>query len=409
MPANLVVDNGGGSIKWGFAGEDAPRKIMPSSIVRGGVNKRFVGDEIDNCKSFANLHFQQPCDRGYTCDWGTTQTLWERGLGKSVLNVKPADCRLLVTEPPNSPLSIQSSMDAFIFEDMGFASYYRTQASRMAAANVPSATRPAVTVVDAGFSFTHSSPVFDGYVCNYAVRRVNIGGKLLTNQLKELVSYRAMNMMNETFTINATKEATCYVSSDFARDLERAQAKGAGNELRCEYVLPDYQHILVGYIKTAAEQEAEAAERASKRHKSNKVDADEDDKQTLTLCNERFAVPELLFNPTDIGMPQGGVQEAVRQSIETCAPEIQPLLWSNILLVGGCSHLKGYKERLEMELRRLAPNDVAVNVEMAADPISHTWQGGSILASSSAFEQFCVTKKEYEEIGAEGCQRRFML
>ena len=32
--------------------------------------------------------------------------------------------------------------------------------------------------------------MFDGFVANYAVRRVNIGGKLLTNQLKELVSYR---------------------------------------------------------------------------------------------------------------------------------------------------------------------------------------------------------------------------
>ena len=45
-------------------------------------------------------------------------------------------------------------------------------------------------VVDAGFSFTHTLPFFDGQLLDIGVRRVNIGGKMLTNYFKELVSYR---------------------------------------------------------------------------------------------------------------------------------------------------------------------------------------------------------------------------
>ena len=83
---------------------------MQASIVRGPHGKKYIGDELDNCKSFANLNFQQPCDRvpssvatvvvvltprqGYICDWGTTHTLWERGLGKPVLNVTTAHSSL---------------------------------------------------------------------------------------------------------------------------------------------------------------------------------------------------------------------------------------------------------------------------------------------------------------------------
>ena len=50
----------------------------------------------------------------------------------------------------------------------------------------------------------------------HGVRRVNVGGKLLTNYLKEVISYRAWNMMDETHLVNEVKEALCYCSMDFA-------------------------------------------------------------------------------------------------------------------------------------------------------------------------------------------------
>jgi Actin len=45
-------------------------------------------------------------------------------------------------------------------------------------------------VVDAGFSFTHALPLFEGQLLLDGVRRINLGGKALTNYFKELVSYR---------------------------------------------------------------------------------------------------------------------------------------------------------------------------------------------------------------------------
>ena len=50
--------------------------------------------------------------------------------------------------------------------------------------------------------------------------RMDVGGKLLTNQLKEVVSYRQWNMMDETYIMNHAKEACCYVSTQFIADLE---------------------------------------------------------------------------------------------------------------------------------------------------------------------------------------------
>lgn len=88
--------------------------------------------------------------------------------------------------------------------------------------DVVSKTRCSV-VVDVGFSFAHAAPVVQNFTVNYGVKRMDLGGKALTNYLKELVSYRSVNVMDETFLIDDVKEKLCFVSSDVARDLRIAR------------------------------------------------------------------------------------------------------------------------------------------------------------------------------------------
>lgn len=39
--------------------------------------------------------------------------------------------------------------------------------------------------------------------------------------------------------------------------------------------------------------------------------------QILRLVNERFAVPEMLFHPADIGIQEKGIPEAIVDSVES--------------------------------------------------------------------------------------------
>jgi actin-related protein 6 len=50
--------------------------------------------------------------------------------------------------------------------------------------------------------------------------RIDVGGKLLTNHLKQQVSFRQWNMMDQTEVMNAVREACGYVSMDWRGDLE---------------------------------------------------------------------------------------------------------------------------------------------------------------------------------------------
>jgi len=80
------------------------------------------------------------------------------------------------------------------------------------------------------------------------------------------------------------------------------------------------------------------------------------------MNNERFTVPELLFHPSDIGIPQMGIVEAAIASISSCPEETQPHLFANILVTGGCAFLPGFRERLLQDIRSNAPDDVDVKV-----------------------------------------------
>jgi actin-related protein 6 len=63
-----------------------------------------------------------------------------------------------------------------------------------------------------GFSACYAVPFYDGQLLPGAVRRLNLGGKALTNLLKETVSYRSLNMADEGLLMERLKEQLCWVS-----------------------------------------------------------------------------------------------------------------------------------------------------------------------------------------------------
>ena len=146
-------------------------------------------------------------------------------------------------------------------------------------------------VVDSGFSFTTIVPFFAGLPLKHAATRIDVGGKLLTNLLTENLSYKEINLKGEGTLVNQIKEQLSYVSADFNKEMELS-LKDKGKWILKEFVLPDYKVIKRGYVR--AEDEVL-----------------DDSVQVVKMHNDRFTVPEVLFNPSDIGINQAGVSEAV--------------------------------------------------------------------------------------------------
>lgn len=57
-----------------------------------------------------------------------------------------------------------------------------------------------------------------------------------------------------------------------------------------------------------------------------------------------------------------GISEAVLDSLKDCSSLYHHLLYANIVVVGGCALFPGLGNRLQAEIRALAPEEFSVNV-----------------------------------------------
>ena len=73
------------------------------------------------------------------------------------------------------------------------------------------------------------------------------------------------------------------------------------------------------------------------------------------MSNDRFTVPEVLFNPSDIGISQAGVSEAISQSISKCPEIFTEELYRNVIVSGGNSQIEGFQKRIKNDLTSIAP------------------------------------------------------
>jgi len=226
--------------------------------------------------------------------------------------------------------------------------------------------------------------------------RIDVGGKLLTNQLKSVISYRQLVVMNETYIINEIKENVCFVSLDFQEDMKKARLPISENPHAIDYVLPDYNEIKQGYVQPPSSISTDNSKKNAAKQQ-----------QIVRMNVERFTIPEILFRPSMIGIDQAGIAESIYNSVEELPEHIRPSLYNNILLTGGNCLFPNFKERLENELRSMVKDDYPIRITMPENPTTYALNAGVTLTNSSDYASYCVTKREYDEHGVAICHRKF--
>jgi len=123
------------------------------------------------------------------------------------------------------------------------------------------------------------------------------------------------------------------------------------------------------------------------------------DGHTITIGDERFRCPELLFQPSLFGKSYQGIHQQVFKAISKCDKDLHEDLYANIVLSGGNTMFEGIADRLKKEISDLAPNIKTVKVVAYEELKYGAWFGGSILSSLPIFPQIVITKEEYDEVG----------
>jgi len=395
--------------------QESECRFIPNCITKAKSEKRraFVGDQIDDCRDLSSIFYMLSYQKGYLVNWDHQKTVWDYTFGNKGFNLSPRSTGLIMTEPYFNFTSIREGLSEILFEEYQFNSVLRTHPADLSVYNAVSSgitDTNAALVVDTGYSFTHIVPFINGVRIKEAIVRIDIGGKMLTNHLKEIVSYRQIHVLDETHVMNAAKEDACFVSLDFEQDMKTARSESRKRrrdnhryQIAREYVLPDFTTLRRGVLR-----EILPPPKADSSSAGHQVGSEQHE-QCITLNNERFTVPELLFNPSDVGIIQMGIPEAIAHSISKCDPAAQPWLYKNIVLTGGNACFPNFKQRVENEVRQMAPNLMEVKVHLPQDPVKYAWDGGTKLATDESLPDMCVTRDEYLERGEAACQDKYYL
>ncbi|CAO3674247.1 unnamed protein product [Umbelopsis ramanniana] len=450
----LVLDVGSTWTRAGYAGEDTPKAIFPSSYgvietestepnsqnghdqpeaadpdtemtdartpngnaaakaedaATSGpkkVRKYYIGDgEVNIWRQ--NMEIRNPLKDGLVEDWEGFEEIWKSAFHQR-LRIDPTEHPLLCTEPAWNPTEKREKLVELAFETFNFPAFYLAKDAVMSAFSVGRAT---ALVLDSGGSTTSAIPVYDGLVLKRGILRQPIGGNVVSTQIMEELK-RSLDYSVTPQYLIGEKEAADPGQPPKFQAKDRPNTTDSYHQLQQERAIHEFKETVCQVAETPYDEEVLIA-RPQKPFEFP-------DGFNNTFGIERFRATELLFQPRSYLTKPGtegafgatftqqqidaslGIHQLIFNSICGCDIDLRPLLFNNVVVTGGNTLFPGFVERLNYELPGLAPGS-KIKIHAAGtstDRRCSSWLGGSILASLGTFHQLWISKAEYEESGA---------
>eukprot|EP00177_Eucheuma_denticulatum_P006373 GFKZ01011621.1.p1 GENE.GFKZ01011621.1~~GFKZ01011621.1.p1 ORF type:complete len:508 (-),score=76.68 GFKZ01011621.1:2856-4379(-) len=203
----IVADCGSYHTRFGSAGDDTPRCIIPSAVGSRPSLKRRAEDSdeimtdvnaapplpprlsagdvlLQSPLSFTDISPVYDFDdmgKGTVRDWDSMLQVWDAACQS--LRLKPNTSPFMIVEPARGwPDDARASALERAFEGLGVPAAYLARGCAMAAF---ASARTTACVVDVGYQGAVSVPVVDGYMLKKGIMATKVGGLYLTQKLMQ--------------------------------------------------------------------------------------------------------------------------------------------------------------------------------------------------------------------------------
>ncbi|XP_077496015.1 uncharacterized protein LOC144106925 isoform X4 [Amblyomma americanum] len=217
-------------------------------------------------------------------------------------------------------------------------------------------------------------PIADGYIVEGGVSRLPHGAQQLTQQLRQALAQKQLSLFGELelYLVRWVQQQACYVAPDYRTELGACHADPTAYEC----CLP-----LGHFFQPPA------------HHMEARLDLG------------RFQCPEGLFRPELWGLDCPGLGKLLQRALQECSLDVRRQMARSVFLSGGLSLLPGLPQRLQTELDALTPESLQPKVHASPYRAHMAFLGASTMASTSAFEEVCVTPREWKQKGPASLSR----
>lgn len=387
IPA-VVLDNGTGFVKCGFAGDHFPTAVFQTAVGRPILrsNQKHTttkelkdimrGDETNEIGHL--LEMKYPVQNGIIQDMDEMQLLWDYAFHEK-LKVDPKERALMLSEIPMFSTRHRAKLYEVMFETYGFESI--TSSPQGVLTLFSNGITTGVSV-ECGEGIIHCTPIYEGYSIPKGNRRVDIGGRNITEFLVRLMQRRgySFNKSSDFETVRCIKEMFCYAACD--AELEKKLALET-TVLEKTFTLPDGSTCKIG--------------------------------------QERFEATEALFQPHLIGAESEGLSSQLWNCIQACDIDIRSKLYEAVVLSGGSTMFPGLSSRVEKDMTNLFVEKALkgdrskltknrFNLKIADPPRRKhmVFLGAAVYALvRDPGQSNWLSKAEYKERGADSVKERF--
>ncbi|XP_042815354.1 actin-85C-like isoform X3 [Panthera tigris] len=324
MDVPLVCDYGSGFSKVGFAGMETPLAVFPTllgklrhdnPLVGMGEEDWFLGDEAQHKRG--ELSLQYPISRATVTNWANVEKIWHHSFYQ-VLRVAPEQHPLMVTEPPLNTMSNKEKMSQILFETFNVPALYL---ANLGVLSLYASGQTSGTAIESGEGMTYFVPIIDGCPLHQSTIQMDMAGQDLTSYLLQLLTDGGHSVSTgDREYVRSIKEQYCYVALDFDKEKAKTDSPSYAQKVQ----LPDGQEV--------------------------------------TLGQEKFFCPEVLFRADLMGRNDLGIHMKAFQSISSCSPALWKILFSHIVLSGGTGSCSGLRFRMQREISTLVSPTINVKV-----------------------------------------------
>ncbi|KAI0002990.1 actin-related protein Arp4p [Russula compacta] len=414
----LVVDIGTSTLRAGYAGDDTPKAIIPSSygfvpVTRDGDVPMTDADTDaepapprDESKLYIGQHgpsvwredmqVGNPMSEGLITDFKPIPYMIRHAL-KDVLRCKPEDHPILVTEPAWNTPANRERMAEIMFEEFQVPAFYIANAGVL---NAFAAGKGSALVIDIGHSTASVTPVVDGFVLRKGLVHSALPQLVYAHAKHTLITASHTHPPIQLYSHQLIANKTAVEAGTTPRFTVREDRFSKTTPSLASYYenreVEEWIQSVAGVLDQGWNEQA--ASQRPLRHYEFPTGFN------TYFGPERFQVGELFFahsrdlvasNPH---LPRT-IPALISQALAACDPDMRQVLMGNVVLAGGGSLFAGFGERLNNELVRNFPH---VKIHAPGNPAERRyggWLGGSILASLGTFHQLWISKEEWQEHG----------